>query len=370
MKEHFNWVWRQVTTPYLLLLGDDDGVAPAFLTLGKQIIEKRGAAVIKCRAAHVVHEDLGEFFPEGRVLFEKGSTGQLSQISAVNLIREQSANFGFTSNMLSIIPKELIQRIDRRCENWCWGLCPDVTGGRLMLAELSVSPDISFWEIDSPMSLFGTSKHSNAATTILGRGRGRLREFLREGGTGEKQFPNWVDHRVSLGTKTDLLKVDEMIRRYYPGVLIDTDTPNPNAFMPSLLADSLPFQEGGSPSKMGRRWWERRPTAVLLTQECMGRFGREKTVRWLASASVIWLTRMAYKSRRTLTNKVKSSIPVGTRSSVSRILHPISRREIVWSTYRGMGNWDSPRWSSLYLPGAEDVASMPWVPGETRSQME
>ena len=361
MKEHFNWACKQVKTPYFLLLGDDDGVAPDFLNLGREIIDTHGTAVIRCRDAHAVLEDLGESLPEGTIAVEKGATGQLSQVSALDLLRRQSAKFEWTSNMQTIIPMDLIQRINRRCGSWCWGFCPDLTGGRLMLAELAVAQDVTYWELDAPWTLSGYSPHSNAASVMFGGKTGRSKEFSQELGEREIQFPDWVKHRVSVGTTSDMIKIEEMIRYYYPGLLEMNDTPNPDGFMPALLADAFPFQADVCSMKAPFPWCEGKPIGVLLGKETADRYGRQRTIRWLMSASFIWGVRLLTRAKFTLKEKGKLLVPTGLRPAVSRIRYPISRREIIWSPNPQLGLWGSPQFSRMYLASAADVASMPWV---------
>ena len=84
MTDHFNFAWKKVETPYFMLLGDDDGVSPKFIDVAKEIIDIQGPSVVSCRQAYVVLEDLGEFFPEGRVLLPRDMTGGLSRATAID----------------------------------------------------------------------------------------------------------------------------------------------------------------------------------------------------------------------------------------------------------------------------------------------
>ncbi len=365
MTEHFNWAWKHVVTPYFALLGDDDGISPEFIAAAEEIIRLHGPAVVQSREAYVILEDLGEFFPEGRVLFPLGTTGESQRVSATDLIREQSANFTCVSNMLHIIPLELIRRLEARCERWCWGFCPDITGGRLMMAELAVAPDIALWKLDSALSICGQSRHSNGASVIVGTKKGRNREFSREYGSAA-QYPEWIKHRVSIEITTDLIKTDEMIRHYYPGVLPLGDSPEPSRYMPALLAEGIPPRRVPAQAVTQSTGWKSRPIVYLLALESVDRFGWRRTIPWSMAALVIWAKRTLLLSNTSLRARIKSTVPDPWKPWISRILHPVSRREVQWGSFRGMGNWDSPQWSSFYLESAVDVASMPWLQEDSR----
>ena len=362
MTEHFNWAWKRVRTPYFMLLGDDDGVSSQFVEISKQIIDERGPAVVQCHQAYVILESLGEFFPEGRVLLPIGNSGTVTKVSALEILRRDCLARAPMSNMLKVIPTDLIRDIDGRCGRWCWGLSPDITGGKLMLAELSEKQGVDYWSVDSPLTVCGQSRHSNAASTIVGRGKGRIKEFTKEHGK-QACYPDWIQHKVSVGLTTDLIKIQELIEHFYPDALRPIDKPDPNCFMPDSLAESMPLQAPCSQEGAPLRWWERRPAVLLMISESIGRNGRSRTLGWLGPAVAIWIRRVVDMSSRSIRNYVKSLVPESCKSAVSRTLHPLSRRQVVWEPYRGTGNWDSEDWSSLYLPDASDVASMPWLGG-------
>ncbi|MCG3775435.1 MAG: hypothetical protein JW395_2273 [Nitrospira sp.] len=360
MTDHFNFAWQHVETPYFMLLGDDDGVSPRFIEGAKEVIRSNGPSVVRCRQAYAVLEDLGEFFPEGRVLLPLEMTGALSSNSAIDELRTNCAQFGYSSNMFAVIPTELVRGIAQRCGRWCWGMSPDVTGGSLMLAELASRSDIQSWYWDSALALSGQSRHSNAASVLLGRGKGRAREFSQELGE-ESLYPSWAPHKVSIGIKTDLLLMSELVDYFYPDLLRPIDKPDPNVYVPPMLADAMPYQEPCSYVQPSDKKFVRPAPATLAILECRERFGLFPSVKWFLIALVIWSSRISSAVGRSLRDKSKAAAPVSWRPTIARVLKIITHRDIQWSPFRGMGMWDSPRWTSIYLGTASDVASMKWL---------
>ena len=369
MTDHFNFAWKKVETPYFMLLGDDDGVSSHFLDVAKGIIDVHGPSVVRCLQAYVVLEDLGEFFPEGRVLLPKNMTGELSTVTAIDELRANCSNLSWSSNMFAVIPTELVRGIERRCGRWCWGMSPDVTGGSLLLAELASRPDIQCWRLDSAATVTGQSKHSNAASVLLGRKKGRAKEFSRELGE-ESLYPTWAPHRVSVEVSTDLLLMSELVNHYYPDLLRPVDQPDPSVFMPPLIASAMPHQVACAYITSNRWRFFRPPPALLAIRESIDRYGKVQTAKWVPRAVAIWSGRVSEVAKRSVKERLKGSIPQSMRPRISGTLKLITHRDLQWQPYRGLGNWDSPNWTNVYLGSAADVASMKWLNGTSPEILE
>jgi len=370
MTSHFNFAWKHVETPYFMLLGDDDGVSPNFLEAAKGIIYDHGPSVIRCLQAYVVLEDLGEFFPEGRVLLPRDMTGGLARVEAIDKLRSDCANLSWTSNMFTIIPTELVRAIEQRCGRWCWGMSPDVTGGSLMLAELASRSDIQFWRLDSALTITGQSRHSNAASVLLGRKKGRVQEFSRELGE-ESLYPDWAPNRVCIGVTTDLLLMSDLMSHYYPNLLRPMDHPDPNEYMPLLIASAMPFQKACADIKSRSTRTFRPAPAVLAFLDSKDRFGLTRTAKWIPKALVLWSRSMVEVANRLAKEKIKGLIPQSLRPGIAEVLKFFTHRDVQWLPFRGVGNWDSPNWTNIYLGSASDVASMKWLelpPGDVKKR--
>jgi len=370
MTSHFNFAWKHVETPYFMLLGDDDGVSPNFLEAAKGILDDHGPSVIRCLQAYVVLEDLGEFFPEGRVLLPREMTGGLAKVEAIDELRINCANLSWTSNMFTIIPTELARAIEQRCGRWCWGMSPDVTGGSLMLAELASRSDIQFWRLDSALTITGQSRHSNAASVLLGRGKGRIREYSRELGE-ESLYPDWAPHRVSVEVMTDLLLMSDLVNHYYPGLLREVDQPDPNEFMPPFIAGAMPFQRVCADVRSGPTRIYQPSPVVLAVLDSKDRFGLTQTAKWTRRAVMLWSRTVAEIANRSAKEKIKGSVPLSLRPRISKVLKVVTHRDVQWLPFRGMGPWDSPNWTNIYLGSASDVASMKWLelpPGNVKKR--
>ena len=239
-------------------------------------------------------------------------------------------------------------------------MSPDVTGGSLLLAELAGRPEIQYWSLDSALTVTGQSRHSNAASVLLGRRRGRAREFHRELGE-ESLYPTWAPHRVSVEVTTDLLLMSELVNHYYPNLLRPMDLPDPNAFMPPLIASAMPLQLACAVVEPGQKKLFRPAPALLAILESKDRYGMIQTASWIPTSLAIWSRRISEVVNRSVKEWIKAAVPLSWRPMIASACKCITHRDIQWSPFRGIGNWDSPHWTSIYLGSAADVASMKWL---------